>query len=420
MEMFRLPNIWKDHGELEAKAKLIKKYKLYPEDRLATCLIFILSNASFNNEEVNSTLNGKKIFSIISPHFKSKEDFIKNIKSYFNPDKYGFSHVTKIQMFIAYAFYEKRLDDQTIKEMPNVEFNMIFFDTYRESPSFKTSSGDTTINMKFFDIVTKKEPCPPELDPDNHTRSLFGSINEKNITEKELVIKRRDALKKFNYELAKRFVPKIQAQLALLEIFTLISLDDFIPELLKICPRYLHCPIVAEKILNWSYGVKNENLQCKKYLHNTFSSLKNKKGNPYIQDFRKNWMAVNYCVHLSMALYDLKKTINKKKQKSYEKIIENKFDLNDVSKLVIHGHNAIPDAVLNIMIDKQLIQSEHALTRAFKVVQKSLDLEKHPFGGKDLEILADMDDFLKKNPFALENPDYWKLLEQPDFSQFLI
>ena len=209
--MFRLPNIEKE-GELEARAGFALKHGLNPDkdklrQKLDQCLRFIRGKERLDKKAV------------------------KGIKKDFHSDEYGFDDVFKTKLLANYVIVNNSdfIDDKNVALVSQ------------------------QVRSDFFDITLDKDGDISHFSPENQARMetltrLIGEDGGERASE-QTITEQRTFLTKFGEIMVIPLVFKIQGQLALLEIFALVSLDDFLPELLRICPEYLRsCPIVAKKV----------------------------------------------------------------------------------------------------------------------------------------------------------------------------
>ena len=271
MEIFRLPNIHKE-GELEKRVELILKYDSYPKEKLNRCLDFITGKAS--------------------PSRKDIDNIIKDFKS----DRYGFDDIYKFRMTIATFLLnnDDQLTDNTVLNMyEELKLRFSYHIPLRANGSFAEPSPEIYKRVMEYaqDKGIEVEPTP--------------SIAEA-----------RRRLKQIGIDSLKELIPQTQSRLALLEIFTLVSLDDIIPELLKVCPKYLHCPIVVDKILDWSNGTK-ENNESDRNRFRFFCSVMRKKNNPH-EKIYKHWFIFHRHSLMENHLTFLMRMDKSKRQKQKE------------------------------------------------------------------------------------------------------
>ena len=240
MQIFCLPDIFKE-GEIEERVGQILGNNLYPEEKVRHCLDFI-----FGRKKPN-----KKTITIIRKDFHS--------------DQYVFDSVYKFKMLIAYSFvHADLLGDGLIAKISEMDLQSKFFD------KVLNREGESNLKMSPENLRKINRALSRHLKaPDKKKGTLPNS--------KKMIASKRSRIKKKGEELTMSLRPQIQNRLALLELFTLTSPDDFIPDLLKVCPKYLSCPIVSEKILKWAHGTKEGNKIESKIFSLVCSSLKNKR-----------------------------------------------------------------------------------------------------------------------------------------------
>ena len=366
--MFKLPDIDKE-GEIERNIALILKNKIYPEEKLRECLEFVFR---------------KKI---------PTKEVIKSFKKDFHSNQYGFDTVYKFKMLMTSLLINSHeYDDGLVISLLDIE--EIFFN-WIDSPklSFPISIIKQKSSRFSFVKAGKKK----------------NSYNKSDIEKvKKIIDEKRNTLKIRGNELLKKIRPQIKARLALLECFTIISLDDFIPDILKVCPKYISCPFVAQRINQWAYGAKIGDEKMMKSFKKVFSALKDKRTSANKTIYR-NWYIVHRHHLLEKCFATLFRIDESESYKSYKSFIEWAFSLNKKCVSLINNNFKPKDIALYIILQEKLVKDECAFKKIHNKVKTLLN--KHH--KNDISVLfgKHIDQVIIQQPFLIDDPVLWSLFD---------
>ena len=340
MEMFRLPSTL---DEVQEKLNIVKKYGLYPEDELMRCL-------------------------------DSNKELIKKIKKDFDSDEYGFDDIYKVKMFVANYLMgidnEEKLDSDYVKELR------------------------LNLGGNLFNTISKGITDEPSI----HLSWVLG------IPQHNSTIEKNQKLNEIGFWRAKKLAPQIRARLALLELFTIVSYEDFIPKLLKVCPLYLSCPIVARKISEWTYEFRKGDESKKKYISRTFTDRRissNKISYRHWSLFHRYYLLKK---HLEVLAKVGKRDLRKKFIKDFlTRRLGLKKECEDF--LLEENYTSPKKGAMEIMFKEGRFENEDAFNRTHEKIESLL--KKHPMEEMDIFTGQVADDMIIKEPSKLESPDLW-------------
>ena len=369
--MFRLPDIEKE-GELEARVGLVCKHNLFPEEKLYQYVNFI--------------------FGKVVPDAQT----LKNMKKEFSPDKCGFDDIYRLKMLSIYILLnEDQFDDNFVLQIPENEITSNFFDKILSPegrivrPSPKARAKTNKILKKYIE------------------RKGLGKQLQTQKSPKDFIQEKRIRLKEQGESMAKRIVPKIKARLALLEILALTSLDDFIPELLKNCPRYLSCPIVSGKILSYAYGVKSGDKNASKPFEKIFSALKWKRTWASSTSFHRSWIIFQRKYLLEKYLTKLR-GMESRQRKKYEGYIKYAFGLR--RDAVFDYEKSAKSMASGIILMEEGNRMDEDTLKMIEKKTKVL-LKKRSSDEIDLFTGRLTRNMLAENPFLPEDPCIWSIID---------
>ncbi|MBF0313611.1 MAG: hypothetical protein HQK52_09350 [Oligoflexia bacterium] len=321
----------------------------------------ILENNLFSPNRIYSFYKGAKL--------NKTNRGAKEVLKIFKSTEHGFDDLYKVKMFTVLVL----LDADNF--MSNEEAVAVY-KTIKEST--KDDAGEIFKHERIADEVTKAR----------HTIYSYGIVLKSIIGN------------------------EVKNRLALLEMLTFIYPDGLIPELLKVCPLYLECPFVQNKIYtnqhNAKYGTKESAKNSRKFLKDLIYLDGREKTKTNLDMWRIDLFYHNFSKHIGdFRTKKKEKIFNQKEYDSFCKEEGVPSYLKDALISPFSNRSSGPkELTLSFMVDRKMIKH----SRSYTDIQSKLSLLKRKHKGTlYIPVVIQMLDVAIKNKNILESHKLWEV-----------